>query len=206
MKKPKIRELSEAVKAVFSERFTTRFPEEEADLAPTFRGAPEYQNEGCVGCSGCYNVCPADAIHLDDSVEGTSGERRLSVHLDECIYCGQCEKFCTTGEGIELSQEYALSFSGDQDQGPRSEIEKDLVICEACGEVVGTRDHLLWLYGKLGNLAYSNPGIFLTYLENLDLARRDGLKERPSHRSDRIRVLCPECRRELTLIEEGENE
>ncbi len=202
MKKPKIRELTEAVKAVFSKRFTSRFPEEEADVASSFRGAPEYLDDGCVGCSGCYNVCPADAIHLDDSVNGTGGERKLSVHMEECIYCGQCEKFCTTGEGIELSGEYALSFSGDE--GPRSEIEKDLVICDACGEVVGTRDHLLWLYDKLGNLAYSNPGIFLTYLENLDLARRDRLKERPSHRSDRIRILCPECRRELTVIEEGE--
>ncbi|MCF7876061.1 hypothetical protein K9M06_03300, partial [Candidatus Bipolaricaulota bacterium] len=81
----------------------------------------------------------------------------------------------------------------------------ELVICEACGEVVGTREHLLWLYDKLGSLAYSNPGIFLTYLENLDLARREGLKDKPSQRSDRIRILCPECRRELTLIEEGEN-
>ncbi|MFP4136364.1 MAG: 4Fe-4S dicluster domain-containing protein [Candidatus Acetothermia bacterium] len=204
MKKPKVRELAEAVRAVFSGRFTSRFPEEEADLASSFRGAPEYQPDGCVGCSGCYHVCPADAIHLDDSVDGAGGERKLSVHLEECIYCGQCEKFCTTGEGIELSREYALSFSGDE--GPRSETEKDLVICDACGEVVGTRDHLLWLYDKLGNVAYSNPGIFLTYLENLDLARRDRLKERPSHRSDRIRILCPECRRELTVIEEGESE
>jgi formate hydrogenlyase subunit 6/NADH:ubiquinone oxidoreductase subunit I len=203
MKKPKIRELTEAVKAVFSRRYTSKFPEEEAEVATTFRGAPEYQDEDCVGCSGCYNVCPADAIHREDSVNGTSGERRLSVHLEECIYCGQCEKFCTTGEGIELSKEYALSFSGGE--GPKSEVKKDLVICEACGEVVGTREHLLWLYDKLGSLAYSNPGIFLTYLENLDLVRREGLKEKPSQRSDRIRILCPECRRELTIIEEGEN-
>ena len=202
MKKPKIRELTEAVKAVFSHRYTSRFPEEEAEVAPTFRGAPEYDDEGCIGCSGCYNVCPADAIHLEDSVDGTGGERELTVHLEECIYCGQCEKFCTTGEGIALSREYALSFSGES--GPETGVTKDLVICEACGEVVGTRDHLLWLYDKLGGLAYSNPGVFLTYLENLDLARRDDLKERPSHRSDRIRILCPECRRELTLIEEGE--
>ncbi len=204
MKKPKIRELGEAIRAIFSRRYTTRFPEEEAQVASTFRGAPDYHEEGCIGCSGCYNVCPADAIKLDDSVHETSGVRSLEVDLDECIYCGQCEKYCTTGDGIELSREYALSFVGEE--GPTSGVEKELIVCEACGEVIGTRDHVLWLYSKLGNLAYSNPSIFLTYLENLDLARRDRLDERPSHRSDRVRVLCPECRREITLVEEGEKD
>lgn len=202
MQKPKLRELAEAINAIFSRRYTSQYPEEEADVAPTFRGAPEYQDQGCVGCSACYNVCPADAIHLEESVNGTEGERQLRVNLEECIYCGQCEKYCTTEEGIELSQEYSLAFAGEE--GPSTEVEKELVICDACGEVVGAKDHILWLYSKLGNLAYSNPSIFLTYLENLDLARRDRLNERPSHRSDRVRVLCPECRRELTIIEEGE--
>ncbi|MFB6291679.1 MAG: 4Fe-4S dicluster domain-containing protein [Candidatus Bipolaricaulia bacterium] len=202
MQKPKIRELAEAIRAVFSHRFTSRFPKEEADVASSFRGAPDYQDDGCIGCSGCYNVCPADAIDLEDSVTGTDGIRHLRVNFEECIYCGQCEKYCTTGEGIELSQEYSLAFVGDE--GPSTSTEKDLVICDACGEVLGTKDHVLWLYSKLGNLAYSNPSIFLTYLENLDLARRDRLNERPSHRSDRVRVLCPECRRELTIIEQGE--
>lgn len=202
MQKPKVRELAEAIKAIFSQRFTSKFPREEAEVAPTFRGAPKYQEQGCVGCSACYNVCPADAIHLENSVNGIEGTRELKVNLEECIYCGQCQKYCTTGEGIKLSQEYSLAFVGDE--GPTTEVDKELVICDACGEVLGSKDHILWLYSKLGNLAYSNPSIFLTYLENLDLARRDKLNERPSHRSDRIRVLCPECRRELTLIEEGE--
>lgn len=202
MKKPKIRELNEAIKAIFSRRYTSKYPAEEADVAPTFRGAPEYSDEGCVGCTGCYHVCPAGAIKLEDTVNGTAGTRHLRVNLEECIYCGQCEKYCTTGEGIELSKEYSLSFTGEE--GPVSTTEKDLVICDACGEVIGTKEHILWLYSKLGGLAYSNPSVFLTYLENLDLARRDRLNERPSHRSDRVRVLCPECRRELTIIEEGE--
>lgn len=202
MKKPKLRELTEAINAIFSRRYTSKYPKEEAKVAPTFRGAPQYQDEGCVGCTGCYNVCPADAIQLTESVEGTNGKRKLTVNLEQCIYCGQCEKYCTTGEGIELSQEYALSFAGDQ--GPTSSVDKELVICDACGEIIGTKDHLLWLYSKLDGLAYSNPSIFLTYLEDLDLARRDRLNERPSHRSDRIRVLCPECRRELTIIEQGD--
>jgi len=201
MKKPKVRELSEAVKAVFSRRYTSNFPQEEADVASTFRGAPEYDAEGCIGCKGCFNVCPADAIHSDDSVDGETGERKLSVHLEECIYCGQCEKYCTTGEGIKLSKRFDLSFTGEEE--PTSEVSKDLLICEACGEVIGSKDHVLWLYSKLGSLAYSNPGIFLAYLDNLGLVRRDRLNERPSHRPDRVRILCPECRRELTVIEEG---
>ena len=201
MKQPKLRELTEAIRAIFSERYTSNFPLEEAKVADSFRGAPEYQDEGCVGCSGCYNVCPANAIHLEDDVSNSGGTRRIKVNLEECIYCGQCEKYCTTGEGMQLTREYALSFVGDE--GPSTSVEKELVVCDACGEVVGTKDHILWLYSKLGGIAYSNPSLFLTYLEDLGLARRDKLNERPSHRSDRIRVLCPECRRELTVIEEG---
>lgn len=200
MKKPKIRELKEATKALFGPRFTSRFPKIIEPPPEAFRGKPDYQ-ESCLGCSGCYNVCPAGVIEKEDLVEENSGTRTLTIHLDNCIFCGQCELYCTSEEGIKLSREYDLAFLGDEE--PMESVKRELLICEACGAVVGAKDHIRWLHQKLGPKAYANPSIFLPYLADLDLAKRDRLSELPSHRSDRMRVLCPNCRRILTWIEEG---
>lgn len=40
----------------------------------------------CVGCATCENVCPNDAVHMVDGVPVTD--------LEKCEQCGKCEKFC----------------------------------------------------------------------------------------------------------------
>ncbi|MEJ2567461.1 MAG: 4Fe-4S binding protein, partial [candidate division WOR-3 bacterium] len=66
IKKPKIRELGEAIKALVKGPFTTKFPFEPPDIIPEFRGFPEYQEDGCVRCGACAEVCPADVIEVEE--------------------------------------------------------------------------------------------------------------------------------------------
>jgi hypothetical protein len=82
----------------------------------------------------------------------------------------------------------------------RETVEKELVLCEICGEPVAAKDHLQWIARQVGPSAYSNPTIMLPMLDAL----KPGEAVRPGKtyglgRSDRIRVLCPKHRRESTI-------
>jgi formate hydrogenlyase subunit 6/NADH:ubiquinone oxidoreductase subunit I len=201
MRKPKLRELGEALKVLFVEGpYTSKFPKEPSIPPKTFRGKPHYDEKICIGCGACAQVCPARAIEISD--DPNSRKRRLVLRYDICIFCGQCHAYCTTNDGITLSNEYDLATL---DRSTTVEtVEKDLVLCELCGSVVAARDHLCWISDKLGTLAYANPTLILASLGELSLvetaARRDeGVS--PS-RSDLLRVLCPTCRRNVYLKEE----
>ena len=59
MRYPKIRELIEAIKALIKGPYTSDFPFRPHVQEEKFRGMPEYNEEGCVGCCACSEVCPA---------------------------------------------------------------------------------------------------------------------------------------------------
>jgi len=48
--------------------------------------------EKCTGCEACADVCPVDAITVDDVA---------TVDEEECIDCGTCVEECPV-EAIEL--------------------------------------------------------------------------------------------------------
>jgi hypothetical protein len=55
---------------------------------------------------------------------------------------------------------------------------------------------------RLGPLCFSNASLVLFYLRDLHLASQENpLSQDPEkfERADRIRVLCPRCRREAVL-------
>ena len=189
--------LKEAVKALISGPYTTKYPFEPHVPAERFRGKPKFHDDDCMGCTACAEVCPADAIDVEDSVE--SGTRELIYHADICIFCGQCEANCPTEKGIQLSQEYDLACFSRSDCDER--VSKTLAICESCGEIIGTREQIIWLAKKLGPLAYSNPTLFLSYLQDTRLVG-EMLKPAPRaevSRADRFNILCPKCRREVVI-------
>lgn len=202
MKKPKIREVIEATKAVIFGPYTTKFPKVPVEPPDGYRGRPKYDKDLCVGCGACVEVCPARAIDVDDKLTGKGkGVRKLTQHYDICIFCGQCEKACITEKGITLSKEYELS--SDERATMIDEVEKDLLFCERCGGVIGAIDHIKFLAKKLGPLAFSNPTIFLARHDDLALLEKTAPRgESPHKRSDYIRVLCPNCRREVIFTEE----
>lgn len=197
MRKPKLRELGEAIRAIFTGPFTSKFPFKPSPAAPTFRGKIEFNEDKCILCGGCVEVCPANArAQEDDKIKGI----RREIHYQErCIYCGQCVAYCTTKEGIKHTQEYDLAKI--KNEGYDNAIEKELILCERCGEVITTRAHLLWIAKRVGELAYANPNLFLVlsqeYGEEAVLKSADAAP----YRSEHLKFLCPACRRSVYLNE-----
>jgi len=194
MRYPKLRELKEAIKAIFKGPYTSRFPFEPHLPYERFRGKPLFHEEDCVGCTACFQVCPARAI----SVEDVNGKRRLTVNWDLCVFCGQCQANCLTGKGIMLSSEFDLAT--DNRKELKQTIEKELVICESCGEAIVPPEQINWVVQKLGPLAFTNTSVMLFYLRSLKISCKENTahkKEEDLSRSDRIAIMCPRCRRKV---------
>lgn len=180
-----------------SRAYTSNFPRQPHKPYERFRGKPEFHQEDCIGCTACAQVCPAKAIEIEDS----KNKRRLTIHWDICISCGQCQANCPPEKGIILSQEFDLATTEDRRELQQS-IEKEMVVCDCCGEPIVPYDQIIWVARRLGPLIFTNTSLMLFYLTHLDLA----IKEAPLQkiepgllRSDRIGILCPRCRREAVL-------
>ncbi len=200
MRWPKLRELKEAVTAVFSRRFTTRFPDEPCVVPEKYRGKPEFDTDTCIGCGACVNVCPTDALTMVDDIEAEVPKRIITQKTDACIFCGNCRDNCTTETGIRLSNQWDLASLDRQSYIETHEYE--LQICERCGANIGTKKHLVWLYEKLGPLAYTNPSLLLAKSGELikgrgQFVQRQGGKD--AETSDFMMILCPKCKCELNI-------
>jgi len=201
MKLPKVRELGEAVKAIVKGPYTSPFPKEPHIPHPNFRGQPAFDAERCLGCLACEAVCPVNAIAHEDRVQEETPIRVMIHYTDTCIFCGQCEAACIADHrGIKLTNEWDLAFF-DRKQSFET-IEKTLQLCEMCGDAVATHDHLTWIADRVGELAYSNPTLYLSRMKNLGLAdpHLTPFSEGVS-RADRFKILCASCRRKTTLSE-----
>jgi len=203
MRYPKLRELVEAVTALIRGPYTTKYPYKPHEPPKRFRGKPEYSNAGCIACTACALVCPARAIEVRDSVTKDKAVRKMVLHLDECHYCGQCSALCTTREdnppGIKHTTEFDLA-GFDRDQMLSTTDDKDLALCEICGDVITAKAHISWLVKRLGPLAFSNPTLFISSLKDMGVAE-DVFQVAKDYvlRSDRIKVLCSKCRRRATI-------
>jgi len=192
---PKIRELKEAVVAVFSPRFTTRFPKEPCVVPERYRGKPEFDLDSCIGCGACVNVCLTEALTQSEDLEADPPVRKITLRYDTCIFCGNCSDNCTTEDGINLSTEWDLATLDREDTVETHEYE--LQLCEKCGAIIGTKKHLVWLYEKLGPLAYTNPSLLIAKSGDLLIPEQELAKE--VQPSDFMRILCPKCKCELNI-------
>jgi hydrogenase-4 component H len=198
---PKLRELKEAVIAVFSPRFTTRFPAEPCVVPERYRGKPEFNLDTCIGCGACVNVCPTEALTQADELQPDKPVRKITHRYDTCIFCGNCSDNCTTEDGIKLSNEWDLATL---DRSSTSEThEFELQLCNKCGATIGTKKHLVWLYEKLGPLAYTNPSLLIAKSNELAISLSDDLHQLQPDRDveigDFMRILCPKCKCELNI-------
>lgn len=201
MRYPKLRELKEAIKSLFSRPYTSKFPFKPHEAFDGFRGKPEYFDEYCVGCGACAEVCPGLAITVIDPEEPiTKGAsppvRKIELRYDCCIFCGNCEAHCITEKGVQLTKQYDLALF-DRKLAVE-DIEKELVVCELCGGIVTTKDHLKWLARRLGTLAYGNPTLLLASQREL-IPVESGKTGDSIRRPDAFKVLCPKCRHEVVL-------
>jgi hydrogenase-4 component H len=194
----KVPYLPEAVKAVVKGPYTVKFPFGETVDTGCYRGAAVWDKDVCVGCGACYEVCPTSAIEMVDDTESSPPVRRFVLHYERCIFCGHCHYNCTTDDGIYQTTDWNLATFDRTDA--TTNVEKELLLCEKCGEVISTKDHVRWVARKVGPKVYANPTLALS-IEG-QLVSAPGREEAPrADRSDIMRILCPHCRRVVVLDE-----
>jgi hydrogenase-4 component H len=199
MKYPKIRELKEAVISLFTPAYTSKFPAEPHIPFENFRGKPVVDNDNCVGCETCANVCPPNAITFSDDKD--KGIRTIKRDYGKCIFCGLCQEHCITNKGVILSDKIFDLAVFDRENNIEYQ-EKELLICENCGAVITTMEHLHFMHRKLGPKAFSsilnlnmlNQKLGLAEGHDLDVEIRDDLK-----RKDMFNVICPNCLRQVLV-------
>ena len=190
--------LKQAVTALVSRPFTTKFPKDSYEPQPSFRGRPRFNEAGCIGCTACAQVCPPKCIDVIDDVEANPPVRRLIHHVDACIWCGQCERYCVTQEGIKQTTEY--DCVGFKPEDFEDEIDKELLLCEVCGDVIAPADQIRHLAEKLGPIAFANPTVMMVVARDMGVAD-EGVKSDSDAplRSDRLSLQCPKCLRKSAL-------
>ena len=196
MRYPKIRELREAFKSIFTKPATTRYPFGEPKIHSRYRGKPEFQDE-CLGCEACKEVCPPGAIEVVDDIKNK--KRTVSRYLDRCITCGECERICTCGNGIKMVPEFALAVYDRKDLV--DSVERELIICENCGRPIATRKHILWLIDQLEEKGAAHLGFIIMKLQELGIVEDIETKVSLDKRQDLFTILCPKCRHRIMLYD-----
>jgi len=199
MKYPKVRELKEAVISLFSSPYTSKFPAEPHVPFEKFRGKPVVDDENCVGCETCANVCPPGAITFTDDREKRI--RHIKRDYGRCIFCGQCQDHCITQKGVKLSDRIYDLAVFDREKIVEYQ-EKELLICESCGAVITTREHLFYLHRKLGPKAFAsildlnmlNDKLKVSEGQDLNVPVKDKLQ-----RKDMFSIICPNCLRQVLI-------
>jgi formate hydrogenlyase subunit 6/NADH:ubiquinone oxidoreductase subunit I len=192
------RVLIQAVRALFSRAYTTDYPKVPYEPPPGFRGRVRFDPQACIGCGACAQVCPPKCIDVVDDETTHPPKRTLVQHVDACIWCGQCERYCPTGAGIKMTSEYIEVGFRPEDFEER--VEKEMLLCERCGERLAPVDQLRWLVRRLGPLTFTNPTLMLLAGRDLSVVEEPVKTEGTTvQRADRLRIQCPKCRRATAL-------
>jgi formate hydrogenlyase subunit 6/NADH:ubiquinone oxidoreductase subunit I len=199
MRYPKLRELKEAVISLVTPAHTSRFPYKEHVPFENFRGKPVVDDKNCVGCEACANVCPAHAITVSNDREKMM--RTITRDYGKCVFCGQCEANCITQKGVKLSSKIFDLSTFDKNKLIEKQ-EKALLLCESCGSIITTKEHIHFLYHKLGAKAFSsllalnllNERLRLAPQEEVSMQITDDLK-----RKDMFNIICPNCLRKVLV-------
>lgn len=67
----------------------------------------ENNKKECCGCTACKNVCPKDAISMEEDIEGFLYP---VIDKNKCIKCGLCDKVCPIKNKKENNHNKIIPF------------------------------------------------------------------------------------------------
>ncbi len=104
-------------------------------------GLVKVDDEKCLVCDACSNLCPFRALERVN--EGDKTE--LIFHMDRCTACGICEKVCPH-DALVLDYEFDKKVFEEE---KHVLAEDEIARCRRCGKPIGSKKHLLALEKKL---------------------------------------------------------
>lgn len=152
---------------------TLPYPFAPVELAPGFRGKPEYDPQQCIACAACTVACPSNALQMETDLD--QGLRTWSIFYGRCIYCARCEEVCPTG-AIKLGTDFELASFDREDLTVRADFR--LAACSNCGVYFTTVKALKHVQALLEQATGPSGGA-------------------PDRRE--LLLMCPQCRRSIDL-------
>lgn len=94
-----------------------------------------------------------------------------------------------------MTREWDFAGFGPGDFEER--IEKELVMCEICGDLLAPADQLYWLAERLGPVSFANPTLAMFSGQRLGYVEQGVSNSSVTTlRSDRMAIQCPKCKRQ----------
>ena len=94
--------VGEAVRNLFRDNVTVKYPYELVEVPDGFRGAPEVNIDTCILCNACMRQCPTSCIDIrpaedmpEDPEKGIP--YRFDILIAQCMFCQTCEEYCPVG-------------------------------------------------------------------------------------------------------------
>ncbi|MDR1658958.1 MAG: 4Fe-4S binding protein [Desulfovibrio sp.] len=145
---------------------TDPFPLGETFTPERLRGRARVNPELCMGCGICRNSCTAGAINIMPLSDGSG--YTITIWQNSCCLCASCRHYCPTG-AMSISNDW---HSTHPEEEKFNRLEQHTIKYEPCA--------------ACGTLMRPVPA---------DLARRL-YAANPEIDSEKIRHLCPQCRRQ----------
>ncbi len=121
-------------------RILAAYGVERARFSSPIVAHPLIDEDRCLVCDACANMCPYRAIQ----VEYTGDEKRIVFNAEECTACGACQAACPYG-ALRLEYLFDKSILGKREVLARDEVAR----CRRCGRPIGSMKHLKLLEKQL---------------------------------------------------------
>jgi formate hydrogenlyase subunit 6/NADH:ubiquinone oxidoreductase subunit I len=144
---------------------TDPFPFGETFTPERLRGRAKVDPELCMGCGICRNSCTAGAINITPLSDGSG--YTITIWQNSCCLCASCRHYCPTG-AMSITNDW---HSAHPEEEKFNRLEQHTIKYEPCA--------------ACGTLMRPVPAA---------LARRL-YAANPEIDSEKIRHLCPQCRR-----------